>query len=214
MKNANVEKINKLGKAGRIITKIAQVCVLIGAVFSLILGIAISFLSNDALEVKGSANADLVLNIDSDLVDGIDFNEKEKISVEDYDIEFDVSQKEQDGKTVVNFNASDFKKTGKEIKRTGILKFAELTLYLVCAYIALLFANKLAKNFEKCETPFSGEIIESMNKFSYGLIPIGVASLLSGSGGIVTALIIIFIIMLINIFSYGAELQKESDETV
>ena len=214
MKNANVEKINKLGKAGRILTKIAQICVMIGAVCTLICGIVISFIPNDSFEIKGRADADLILNIDSDLADVIDFDKKENVKIEGYDVEFDVSQNEQDGRTVFNFSASDFKKTGKELKRTGILKFAELTLYLVCTYIALLFANKLAKCFEKCETPFSDEVIETMKKFGHGLVPVGVASLISGSAGLMTALIIIFIIMLINIFSYGAELQKESDETV
>ena len=50
--------------------------------------------------------------------------------------------------------------------------------------------------------------------FGKALIPLGVLSLLSGTTGIAIAFAVLILFLFVNLFKYGAELQKEADETV
>ncbi len=103
---------------------------------------------------------------------------------------------------------------------------------IICTAVVLFMLRSLMKSLEKCETPFGADVITRMKKFGYSLIPFFVLrsasksawdSVIKAKDGTVgfgldidltVILGILIILMLVMIFSYGAQLQKESDETL
>ncbi|MDE6087635.1 MAG: hypothetical protein K2G25_04550, partial [Oscillospiraceae bacterium] len=65
-----------------------------------------------------------------------------------------------------------------------------------------------------CETPFEENVLKTMKNFGFALIPTGLVCLSDGGISLTAIVLIIAIIIFTYIFKYGAELQKESDETV
>ena len=93
----------------------------------------------------------------------------------------------------------------------------------------LFFLKRICKALSVCETPFSGTVIDSMQKLSISLIPVFVYSLFKDSlieslmygemslgieFDFFTVLMVVLVFLLTFIFKYGAMLQQESDETL
>ena len=104
------------------------------------------------------------------------------------------------------------------------------TVLLMLAVVIMLYMIKaLMKALKDCDTPFAENIIATMKRFAYSLIPVVVLSavteglwsaFVSGGNGFEMSLnlggllIIAVLFILIMVFTYGAELQRESDETL
>ncbi|MBR1527926.1 MAG: hypothetical protein IJ642_01340 [Oscillospiraceae bacterium] len=91
-----------------------------------------------------------------------------------------------------------------------------VTNCIVLAFSAVFyfFAVRFSKKIETCDTPFSDDIIREMKIFGIAyLIAVYVFGFTdsSFSAGVPSVLMIL---LLVNSFAYGAELQKESDETL
>lgn len=220
MKNANIKKINTLGKVSRILLIIMRVALIIGIVGCLITSVAFMAVpKTDVITADGTVSAQIkvdceqipsifsddILDLDENNID-VDFMgtgikwlvEKNKVGNDYiYDINgtLDVDQS----------NAVVWSIAGT----TGIAA-------VMCAVmlIAVIFGGKLAKALEVCSSPFETNVIEAMKKFTFSLIPIGVIAIIADGISLVTVFIVIVAIMFAFIFKYGAELQKESDETV
>ena len=95
--------------------------------------------------------------------------------------------------------------------------------------VVLFTIRALMKAIEKSDTPFCDNVIKKMNLFGYSLIPLAFLSGTSENAWdslltlganvnpgidlkVVFGILVVF--MLVMIFSYGAALQKESDETL
>ena len=77
------------------------------------------------------------------------------------------------------------------------------------------FAVRFSKTLEICNSPFEENVLADMKKLGISLIPFGIFTLVTtGVSGLVLVLIIMLVILFINIFKYGAELQQESDDMV
>ena len=104
---------------------------------------------------------------------------------------------------------------------------------VICTAVVLFMLRSLMKSLEIFDTPFATDVIARMKRFGYSLIPFAAfrsasksawSSVLdagSGSGinigfslDLTVILGIIVILMIVMIFAYGAQLQKESDETL
>lgn len=120
---------------------------------------------------------------------------------------------------------------------------AAFTAFVYCAalLVIMIFLLRLSNAFRKCDTPFSDLVIKRMTVFGWVLLigsvvasvveaigsalilrSIGLTSAMNSAGipvfsfnlrlaPIVIALVLFFLTM---IFRYGAQLQKESDETL
>jgi hypothetical protein len=89
-----------------------------------------------------------------------------------------------------------------------------VALYAAFTLIVVIFAGKLAKALETCQSPFEESVTKAMKHFAFSLIPAGFTFVTDGSLNLTMVLIILAVIIFSYIFSYGAKLQQESDETL
>ena len=151
-KNANIQKINKIGKLCRIFSKIAFICCIVGTVLTLMTGI-VSKVSPEHLHL---------------------FTDEENLNLQELAVSLCV---------------------------------------LISSGIFYFNSSVLSKKIESCETPFTSDIIYSMRRFGIAYI---ICSCIAGVSGVMFGFVasVLVILLLVNVFAYGAELQKESDETL
>ena len=216
MKSDITEKINKVGKVSRIVSKIAQVITLIGAIACLVGGIILIFVPSDAVtSFNGTATGTIVLDEEKSKM--ISFDDSDNGHIKFMGAEFKVNTTEtvEGDSNVINIDALAINIDGRHFKLIGILLSFAGVLLCTGLYIIFVFAVRLAKTLETCESPFEENVLTAMKKFGYSFIPFGVISLgLTGISAISLILVILVVILFINIFNYGAELQQESDDTV
>ena len=235
MENQSVKKINIAGNIGYVISILLIVCS-IAAMVGLGIGlIATAVVSNNEINVKVATNVDISSkgNFINKIVpfvsiDGVDLKNiteeaKDNIKVNDEDIS-ELSIQEQDGGLNIKAKTNEITISMKKIT----IFLAATFVYLLIVTIALFMVKSLMKSLKTAETPFTPEIIKKMTTFANTLIAVvlartirgGFVSLLTSgnkfnlSFDLSSILLVAVIYLLIFVFKYGAELQKESDETV
>lgn len=216
MKNDIIAKINSVGKVSRIVSKIAQVVTLIGAIACLVVGVILIFIPADAVKsFNGTAAGTIVLDEEKSKM--ISFDDSDNGYIKFMGAEFKVNTTEtvEGNNHSVNIDALAINVDGRHFKLLGIFLSFAGSLLLVSLYVVFMFAVRLSKALETCESPFEENVLTAMKKLGYSFIPFGVISLgLMGISAISLILVILVVILFINIFNYGAELQQESDDTV
>lgn len=216
MKSDITEKINKVGKISRIVSKIAQVVMLIGAISCLVSAVIIMFVPSDAVKsFEGKASGTIVLDEKKSKMISFADSDNEHIKFMGAEFKIDTTETVEGDSNVINIDALAINIDGRHFKLIGILLSFAGVLLCTGLYIIFVFAVRLAKTLETCESPFEENVLTAMKKFGYSFIPFGVISLgLTGISAISLILVILVVILFINIFNYGAELQQESDDTV
>ncbi|MCM1132578.1 MAG: hypothetical protein NC340_03810 [Ruminococcus flavefaciens] len=223
MKNANVRKINTLGKVSRILLIIIRVLCILGIVGCLLVSVAfLAIPKTDVITADGTVSAQIV--VDGEQIPSI-FSD-DILDLEENDIDFDFAgtgikwlvEKNKVGNDMVYDINGTFDVDKSNAIIFGVAGATGIGA-VMCALvlIAVIFGGKFAKALEVCNSPFEADVLTAMKKFAFSLIPIGVFEILVNGNEIVsltTAFIVIVVIMFAFIFKYGAELQKESDETV
>lgn len=217
MKNENVMKINKLGKVSRIFIVITMVIAMITMICLPILMIIILAIPNDGVRINGAASVNIVLdseNIPDNVfkIEESDFNSKILGTALKWIVK-DEGVVNGERLFTIEGGIKDF--TGKQLK--PIVAFACICgeIILICLYIALIFAKKLAKALETCSSPFEEEVLKRMKPFGIALaVWAGTVLLINGISGLLAAFVVIIVLLFISIFKYGAQLQQESDETL
>lgn len=232
-----IAKINKYGKIGKIITRIMLIVIGISMFATFISGIALQFLPEDIMTLNIGTQAELTVNpslvsqdISEDVYDNVikavnNSVIKGGLNLGVISLKLDQA-KRVDNKIVAYTNADNNGKVS--LRKIGIaVLFAAFALVLT--FISVIFGNKLCKAFEKCESPFSDDVISKMRKFAFSLIPWAlyssvpkyVVNSVFGNNldtGISLDMNVIFAVLIILaltiVFKYGAILQKESDETL
>ena len=215
MKNEKIVKINTIGKVSKILSIIARVVVLIAAVTMVVIGIGVIFLPGDAIQASGTAQGQIILDGNSLPVDIVKFDQSNShFSVMGMNFDYVLTETQSGSDRIIDITANADHLTGEGVKLAIILSCFFYAIMLVSVAVIFIFATKLAKALEKCESPFEENVIKALRKFSFSLIPFGAIMLLRGVGSIPIALVILIVILLSYCFSYGAQLQKESDETL
>ena len=240
MENNSIQtKVNRIGKAGRIVSIILIVLLGIGAFGLLIGGIVCAVLPEDTVEVSFRPNADVLVGRS---ILGQEWSRIDEIVAE--------AQEALTGKygEVIQFEKTD---RGLLIRLDRLMEEGEVfrlrnalgaiwagLVGIASAIVALVMFLKLCKAFEACRSPFDEAVIRRMNIFAWTLIVCAVVGSFAGSAAqsavmafqnagihvgaknfgvsldlypIFAALIVFFLCM---IFRYGAQLQKEADETL
>ena len=228
MENNIQTKVNKIGKAGRAVSIILIILLSIGAFGLLVGGVICAALPKDAVQVTIQPNVDVM--VDKSLagedwakIDELLTEAQNKVGEEFVGVALD---KTEEGLMV---HVSDL----DELKNFGIrdaLKdiFAGL-IGIASAIVTVAMFLKLCDAFKTCRSPFDEPVIKRMNIFAWTLIVCAVAScfarasvaaILSGwqrmsfnlnLTSVFTALFVFFLCM---VFRYGAQLQREADETL
>ena len=240
MENNNIQtKVNRIGRAGRIVSIILIVLLSIGAFSLLLAGGVCAVLPEDTVEVSFRPNADVLVGRS---ILGQEWSRIDEIVAE--------AQEALTGKygEVIQFEKTD---RGLLIRLDRLMEEGEVfrlrnalgaiwagLVGIASAIVALVMFLKLSDAFRVCRSPFDEAVIRRMNIFAWTLIVCAVVGSFAGSAAqsavmafqnagihvgaknfgvsldlypIFAALIVFFLCM---VFRYGAQLQKEADETL
>lgn len=220
MKNTNIKKINDLGKIGKILCIFLIIATSAGIAMMTVMGTASLSLPDDFLKIDGKWNCTSVTDYSSSMIERSDTGEDYNNNVNILGINIDSHSEYTEDASNSNIvtEVSETKVNGimsKPIKTAAFLIAVFILFMLILLDVSLHFAKSLCKALEKCESPFSEEVVRKMRNFAISLIPFGIFCV--GAGGVSAtgiAFIIIIVLLFSAIFKYGAELQRESDETL
>ncbi|MBQ9807346.1 MAG: hypothetical protein IJM55_00580 [Ruminococcus sp.] len=218
MKDQTIKNINDLGKISRIIVIIMKIAVIVGIVCTIIAGVALCLIKGDALKFSGFADGEIVLDTEGLPKNFIRIDESDE-TLKWFGSEMKVSlaeDKEHSGDgQLYKLDASVDALEYGDVKPLVVGGCFCITAFLAVTMIALIFGEKLAKALEKCDSPFEDSVMKAMGNFGKSLIPMAVFMVvLRGLSGVSTFLAILVVLLFIQVFKYGAKLQKESDETL
>ncbi len=224
MKNENIRKINTLGKVSRILLIIMRIALIVGIVACLIISVAfLTVPKTDVITADGTVSAQI--KVDCEQLPP--FFSDDMLGIDENDIDFDafgtgikwlVEENEIDGDLIYDINGElDIDNSSAVISGISATMAVSAVLCAVML-VVVIFGGKLAKALEVCNSPFEENVLKAMRNFAFSLIPVAVLEILwNGIMSLIsltTAFIVIVVIMFAFIFKYGAELQKESDETL
>ena len=236
MENGMNKKINTIAKVGRILATIAAVFMILGSVASAAGIGVVSSMPKDAISVEITGTADVTAkgnmleSITNAVIDSANGG-KGKVMLGDSNVAIgDVEDSIPEGVTAQKTDkgiALSVENKRLDVSTQAITVSLVLTfLNTICLVVVLFMIRALMKSIEKCETPFCNDVIRKMKNFGYSLIPLAVLSGTSENtwnildvgvhAGIdlKVVFVILVVFMLVMVFSYGAELQKQSDETL
>lgn len=222
-------KINIFGKVGKIITTVIIVLLLVAEGFMLTGVVIMAFVPKDAVTMDVTGNAKFQVNTEFFNIDDGEFSFKlgeADVKLGKYD-DSKVVTAIKDGKLTVDANAGNVR-----FDLTDAIKVMICFMIRVAAIVVVLFFFRaLMKQFMLCDTPFSDEVIKKLRAFAIALIPAMAVSMISytffvqlfsgviGGGAffrldLVGIGFVVVVFVLTAIFKYGAQLQKDYDETV
>lgn len=228
-----INKINKMGKAGHIITSVLIVAAII---YTVILGAATIYVNSNernAASVAVIGNKTFISSHDN-FLDRVVYH----CVTDGQTGKFTFS----DGKTDVKIDTKDSLLKGTVIQMSGggnsdnSFTKDNLTAVLissiilsVAVIIALIAVNSLLRYISRCETPFCAAAVKKAALFVASLVPVAIASsvagtmtasLLNPAGGdaiyVNKTLFAVIIVLFAGVYiiKYGVQLQTESDETL
>lgn len=224
MENKIKRKINTFGKVTKILTMIVIVFLLVAEGFLLVGGVIAAVVPKDSITVDNGSDTRIDVDTNYFGLNGRQFFIKignTELYVGQLEKgEFDV--KSENGNLTLTDNAQD---KHYDLNAALMWIICEMTSF-AAIIIALYFFRSLMKQFMVCDTPFSNGVVNKMRAFAIALIPCMVAyhaagiakNNIFGNDGppslILSVVFVLVIFVLTMIFKYGAELQKEHDETV
>lgn len=223
-----VKRMNTVGKVGKIITLIVFILLIIGTVALLAGAITLTALPADTVKAQISAQADVTFNKDvfgsvgDSIVDGVNDNAGTTHSIGSGTAA--ISAEEVNGEAVLHVDAKDLTVKSGDFAPALWMAMIACASQAVCAF----YFRLLMKELSVALSPFTDGVIKRMKRFAIVLLVCaGVSSICKmvvgailtmghvafsiDFGPVITALIIFVLVV---VFRYGAQLQKESDETL
>ena len=228
MKNSNIKTVNGMGKACSIISRIAMIFCIIGSVFCIIGAIGVLLIPTDKINLTGNADATITVAVDDlnmhgmvlTLDDNNGFtltNTTDNISIDDEKVDFDgvwsmnIDNVTSDDDSTTLKLSGDFSEFDKSaLKRKMVFGILEAFVSVTATAVMLFFACSLFKLLSKCETPFTEDIVKKTKFLGWAFVVYAVVIGIS----LPVVIAALAILMLAYVFAYGAQLQKESDETL
>lgn len=237
MKNSGIKKINTAGLIGYIVCILLIVCSISCMVVTAIGTAAAISVSKENVSARVSTNIDIsstgnfleklnkYMNISgvenlSDLIT----EDGETVEVNDRDISEVTVAKTKGGSFSVDVKTNEITFSTARIIASLVVSF----IFLGAVTVMLHLLKALMKSLKTCETPFADDVIRNMTRFANSLIPVVVLNMLCGglwnavtrgaeiglTVNLGSVLVVAVIYLLVIVFRYGAQLQKESDETL
>lgn len=235
-------KVNGIGLAGQIISIILVVLMAFACFGCLAGGIALLIMPKDSILISTVTEMESTIGKDAmgKLFDRIpdDLNDvNAELSVNGTEFKDLKLEKTEDALRLNGMSVrADF-----HVSRLASAAFSGVVYYAALLVIFILL-KRLSDGFRRCETPFSDDVIRRMTAFAWTMI--GGAAVMSVSESVANAmlnrsldlsfslnptnmqnglqvsfsfapiLIALLVLFLTMIFRYGAQLQKQSDETL
>lgn len=239
MENAIKRKVNRIGLAGQIISIILIVSMALSCLTCIVFGVVLAYMPEDLLSIHLSTDIDTTIR---KTVFGKHFDEiaksisQEQANNQDFGASIDCT----DDELIMHVESGSivFRLT-KIVPALFVKMFYFALLLVVC-----IFLKRLSDKFRQCDTPFDNGVIHRMTIFAWVLLggsilshialmasdillvnaldfmsevslninySISMQEFSAGLPLVIIALIVLFLTM---IFRYGAQLQKQSDETL
>ena len=220
MKNNNyIGKINTLGKAGRILLIFLRIACVMGIVCFVIAAVGINTIpKDDVITSKGTISYETIVDnnrLPDHVSSGLEDTENTEETIDFLGTILSVKENlvTDNGIEDYTFNMSFDAKNTRAMILSYTIAMILGAVFLGLTLIVVIFGGKLASALEKCSSPFEESVTKSMKKFAFSLIPI--AAVYCGQQASLSMIVIVLaMIAIAYIFGYGAELQKESDETL
>jgi hypothetical protein len=242
MENGIKKKVNRIGLAGQIVSIVLIVLMSVACFGCLLGGVALAVLPNDAATIGFKVDMDVAVGksligrwMDQISDDPQTLDAQMSINGTDY-TDLDM-QKTADGLLIhASADRMEFR-----VQRLAYAAFSGLA-YCAVLLVVFIFLKRLCDGFRRCDTPFSEDVIHRMTVFawvmvggavllsaaesignslinrsldlSFSINPTGFNSGIECSFSFAPILIALLVLFLTMIFRYGAQLQKESDETL
>ncbi len=236
------KKVNRIGLAGQIISIILIILMAVAVFGCLLGGVALAVLPNDAVTIGVKGNMDVAVgkSLIGRWMDEISDDPQTldaQMSINGTDYTNLNMEKTEDGLLI--HAASD--RVEFRLSRLYYAAFSGLA-YCAVLLVVFIFLKRVCDGFRHCDTPFSDDVIHRMTVFawvmvggavlmsaaesignslihrsldmSFSINPTGFNSGLQLSFSFAPILIALLVLFLTMIFRYGAQLQKESDETL
>lgn len=220
MKNNNyIGKINTLGKAGRILLIFLRIACVMGIVCFVIAAVGINTIpKDDVITSKGTISYETIVDnnrLPDHVSSGLEDTENSEETIDILGTILSVKENiiTDNGIEDYTFNMSFDAPNPKAMILSYTIAMILGAVFLGLTLIVVIFGGKLACALEKCSSPFEESVTKSMKQFAFSLIPI--ATVYCGQQASLSMIVIVLaMIAIAYIFGYGAELQKESDETL
>lgn len=236
MKNKSIKRINSLGTVGYVFSILLIIGSIAMMVFTAIGTVGAIAVSKEEIHVN--INSDISISSSGNILDtlnhfikvgGIDdlsslaLNDGETVSVEDRDIS-EITVEKQGNGLLIDAKTNNITFSMKRVIAALVFAF----LFCTALTVMLFMLRNLMKSLKNCDTPFTEEIVRNMTRFAVSLaVTLGVnilgsgiwSSMTTGSGygptiNLGYVLVVSIVCVLISVFKYGAQLQRESDETL
>lgn len=236
-------KVNRIGVLGQIVSIILIVLMAVSC-FALIAGtVVFALLPQDAITVSAQSDIGITVGKSligpymDEISDDVLSNINAELRVNGTEYTGMTADKTADG--LVFHAATDEIKF--QVARFGYTMLSGLA-YCACLLVVFIFLKRLSDGFRRCDSPFDDIVVKRMNVFAWVLLigsvaasiaeaianalmmrgldlelslnPAGMSDGLHLSFSFAPIFIALIVLFLTMIFRYGAQLQKESDETL
>ena len=243
MVSAIKRKVNRIGIVGQVASIILIVMMAVAVTALVTCAVLFVFIPKDSIQVSFSTDFDLKVT-DKLIGPFMDDFTQEDLDTVNADLsvngrEFNELSFEKQADGVVMKGATD--RIQLEFSRIIYALVAAL-IYCATLLVIFIFLKRLSDAFRRCDSPFSDEVVSRMTTFawvlligsvvssvaqsvansiisrstelSFSLNPSGLHSGYTFSFSFTPILIALVVLFLVMIFRYGAQLQKEADETL
>ena len=229
MNNQLVKRMNTVGKVGKIITIVVIVLAIIASVAMTACAVFVSVLPEDTITAHISTQAYVELSdkVFKDVSDTIvkNVNDQANSVYDTGSVIYNVQAEKVDGDAVLLVSADRFHFDFSTLVPAIWIALFNCVAFIVCAF----FFKGLMKELSIAQSPFTDGVVGKMKNFAIAILAASVATSIANAvmsailsagttfafnfnfGSIITAVIIF---VLATVFRYGAQLQKESDETL
>ncbi len=233
MKQEAIQKINKIGKIGAAISQVGRVVVGIAACMMVLASIVLVCIPKEMIQIYYNTGMEIKLDfteIDHTLTEEEQNSLRESFEGENMDVSM------MGNEMVTTSITGDDKQVQVSMESEPVniftpgkmmLLMVTAVILLVAIWVSLTFARKFFCGLKECETPFSENIIITLRKLTFSMIPWVILYPLTESfakflfadnleiGINLDALMVVLVLFALTyIFKYGALLQQESDETL
>ena len=227
MKEEALQKINKMGKVGYILTKICKIFIIIGIVCLVVAGCIVAALPKGFVQITTSEHTVTAVEMKT-IGQTVTPQMLQNLQSDDNVVSISINGVEVEGANMtVEDEVITVDQTSEDSTydiHSSFWKFFVAAIMLGFVLASFIFANKLCKAVETCSTPFEENVIKAMKYFAYSLIPwvfnenfdlelfnkdfsvVGI--------NLTMVIVVLAVLALTYIFQYGAMLQQESDETL
>lgn len=229
MNNHLVKRMNTIGKVGKIITIVVIVLAIISTIAMAGVAVVVSALPKDTISADVAAQVDVMLSdevfkdVNDTIVKEVNNNSKETIDAGVAQV--DIKAESIKDNAAIRVNADKIHLESGMLSPAIWIAVFNCIAFVVCAF----FFMGLMSELSAAPSPFTEGVVKKMKFFAIAILAASIATSIANSlisliltaghaytfnfnfGSIITA-VIIFVLAVV--FRYGAQLQKESDETL